>query len=88
MKKFDLLQDLYERPEGYDGTKNGNPEANEIPKQLTDDHVVEAYKVPWGKGHHLASADDDCYDAVWGIQDGRRNIRQMKYLPEMGKGKK
>ena len=83
MKKFSELQDLYERPDGYDGTKNGTPTADELPKALTDDHVVPAYKLPWEPYGHLKNADDDFNDAVWGIQDGRRDVRQLKTIKQM-----
>lgn len=88
MKAFKDLQDLQPRPDGYDGHKNGLPLPDDLPKVLTDDHVVEAYKVPWEANGHLKDADADFHDAVWGIQDGRRDARQMASIPEMKNGKK
>lgn len=82
MKPFKKLQDVYDRPDGYKGTKNGTPDADDIPRELTDDHVVPAYKVPWEKYGHLKDADADFVDSVWGIQDGRRDIRQLKDIKE------
>ena len=87
--KFKDLKSLYPRPEGYDGQKNGTPDGDDLPKELNDDHVVMAYKVPWESYGHLKDATDDITDAVWGIQDGRRDIRQQKEIPMLdGKGKK
>lgn len=84
MKKFDQLEDLYPRPAGRTGQDNGAPQGDEIPKALTDDHVVEAYKVPWDKSYgHLYDATDDITDAIWGMGDGRRDIRQLKMVKEM-----
>ena len=88
MKKFSDLEDLYPRPAGYDGQKNGTPTGDHIQDQLTDNTVTEAYKVAWKPWGHLKDATDDVTDAVWGIQDGRRNVRQQEYIPNLEKGKK
>lgn len=88
MKKFSEIESLYPRPAGCNGQSNGTPDGDDIQKRLTDDHVVEAYKVPWDKNGHLADATDDITDSVWGIQDGRRNVRQLESIPEMKNGKK
>jgi len=85
MKKFSDLEDLLPRPAGYDGKCNGEPYGDDLPEALTDDTVVEAYKVPWKAYGHLKDADADITDAAWGIQDGRRDARQMKDIPEIGK---
>ena len=87
--KFKDIESLFPRPAGYDGECNGTPYGDEIPEKLTDDHVTEAYLLPWEKYGHLKDADADFKDAVWGIQDGRRDIRQQKDIPMLdGKGKK
>lgn len=85
MDKFKDLESIYPRPAGFDGQNNGEPPGDDIPKRLNDNQVVEAYKVPWNANGHLADATDDVTDAVWGIQDGHRDIRQLKTIPEMGK---
>ena len=84
MKPFKEQEDLYPRPDGYDGKQNGVPQADELPVKLNDNQVVEAYKVPWAPdGYHLTGAGDDFVDAVWGIQDGRRDVRMLKTVKEM-----
>jgi hypothetical protein len=80
-ENFNDADDLYERPDSLKSGTNGVPAA-ELSK-LNDNQVVPAYKVPWEANGHLSDADDDCYDSVWGIQDGRRNVRQLKTIKEM-----
>jgi hypothetical protein len=84
MDKFKDLEELFPRPKGYDGECNGEPAGDDIAKQLTDDTVSEAYKVPWKAYGHLKDATEDVVNSVWGMGDGRKTLSQ-KDIPEIGK---
>ena len=87
-RPFSEMDSILPRPAGYDGKHNGEVSAKDL-TTLDDRTVVEAWKVPWENNGHLSDATDDIIDAAWGIQDGRRNLRQMKNIPEMkSNGKK
>jgi hypothetical protein len=89
MKPFKDQEDLAPRPPGYDGTQNGNPQADDLPRLLNDDTVSEAYKVPWNRAYgHLKDATPEFDSSVWGMGDGRKTIQQQAGIPELGKGKK
>jgi hypothetical protein len=87
MKAFKDQEDLFPRPDGYDGKQNGLPQADDFPKELNDESVSEAYKVPWEPYGHLSDATGLFEHSVWGMGDGRMTISQ-KGIPEIGKGKK
>jgi len=44
--------------------------------QLTNESAVRAYRKPWVAGAHLADATEDFRDAVWGINEGKRDVRK------------
>jgi len=46
--------------------------------QLNDESAVMVYRKPWDAGHHLANATEDFRDAVWGINEGKRDVRNLK----------
>jgi hypothetical protein len=81
MKKFEEVQGIFDLPATLKGGSNDS-RAEEL-DQLNDNQVVVAYKVPWKDYGHLKNADDDIIDAVWGMQDGRRDVRQLKTIKEM-----
>ena len=60
-----------------------------IDGELNDESCTAAYNVPWrdaGKlapvAGHLEAADESFCDAVWGINEGKRDIRNLRTLPE------
>ena len=88
MKAFKDLESLADRPAGFDGQDNGKPGGDELQRQLTDESVAEAYKVPWVNSYgHLKDATTDFDNSVWGMGDGRKTVSQSS-IPEIGKGKK
>jgi hypothetical protein len=87
MKAFKDLESLAERPAGYDGQCNGKPDGDELQRQLTDETVAEAYKVPWEAYGHLKDGTELFNNSVWGMGDGRMTVSQTG-IPEIGKGKK
>lgn len=86
MKSFKQLDDIFDRPSDRGGSM-ATPD--EVQDRLTDNTAVEAYKLPWPpQGHHLGDATEDFVDAVWAVTEGRRDVRQLSSVPEIGKGKK
>jgi hypothetical protein len=81
MKDFDKLDSIYERPETLKSGDN-DTRAKDLGK-LNDNQVVDAYRVPWEANGHLADATDDVIDSVWAMQDGRRDVRQLKKIKEL-----
>lgn len=53
-----------------------------IDGRLTNSCVAEVYSRPWDKNHHLAPGGEDFTDAIWGINEGKRDVRQLSTLPE------
>lgn len=82
MKPFKDLKDLADRPETMTGPGLTDTRGSQL-DELCDDYVVPAYKVPWESYGHLKNADADITDAVWGVQDGARDVRQLKSIKEM-----
>lgn len=76
MKAFKDLTDLFPHPSERDGSR---PSGDEVQSRL-DKGVVDAFKEPWDE--HLADATDDVIDAVWGVTEGQRMVRELKKLPE------
>lgn len=46
-----------------------------IDGKLTDEPVVRAYQRAWDPGHHLDDAREDYRDALWGVNEGKRDVR-------------
>jgi hypothetical protein len=49
-----------------------------IAGKLSDDTVTDAYQKAWDKGHHITNACDDFRDALWGVSEGKRDVRGNK----------
>lgn len=81
MKKFEEVKGIMDLPPTLKG--GGNDERGGQLDQLNDNQVVPAYKVPWESYGHLSDATEDIIDSVWGMQEGRRQIRQLKTIKEM-----
>lgn len=82
MRSFKQSVGIYPRPETIDDSNVDSRHSQIEDGTLNDDSCVPAYKVPWESYGHLSSADDAVEDAVWGMQEGRRQVRQLKKIKE------
>jgi hypothetical protein len=79
-KTIDEFPDLYNiyPPPPTTNPQNDDSRAQDlIDGRLSDAKVVPAYKVPWD-GTHLENATPDLCDAIWGINEGKRDVRGLK----------
>lgn len=61
-----------------------------IDGRLNDNQAVPAYRVPWRQpsrlapvNAHLESANDNFDDSLWDINEGKKDVRNLKTMPEL-----
>jgi hypothetical protein len=60
-----------------------------IEGRLNDESAVPAYRVPWKApsllapvSGHLEDATENFRDSVWSVSEGKKDIRNLKTMPE------
>jgi hypothetical protein len=76
MDEWPLVKNIWEAPVGTDPPNDNRRVQGLIDGVLDGDKCSRAYKEPWT--HHLDAAGVDFTDALWGINDGKRDVRQRK----------
>lgn len=89
MDEYPEVLNIYRPPRTTHQQNVDDRAKNLINGDLNDDSVVAAYNVPWRdpqklapQGGHLESAEEDFRDAVWGVSEGKRDVRQLRNRPE------
>jgi hypothetical protein len=93
MDEYDTpLSNIYPPPRTTHPQNDDTRAQNLIKGDLSDERVTAAYNVPWrdaGKlapvANHLESAEEDFRDAVWGVSEGKRDVRNLRTLPEFSR---
>jgi len=94
-KTMDEYPDLYNiyPPPGTTHPQNDDTRAQQlIDGVLNDESVTMAYYVPWQdssllapRAGHLEPADDAFCDSVWGINEGKKDVRNLRSKPEFSR---
>lgn len=82
MEEYPDLDNLYPPPRTTVVINDDSRAKDLIAGRLDGDKCVALYHVPWD-GSHGENATPDFRDAVWGVNEGKRDVRQLKNNPEM-----
>ena len=93
MNEYDTpLYNIYPPPRTSHQQNDDTRAQDLIDGALSDETVTAAYNVPWrdsGKlapvNGHLESAEENFRDSVWGINEGKKDVRNLRTLPEFSR---
>ena len=90
MDEFPYLDNIYRPPETTIQQNDDTRSQGLYEGVLNDNSAVPAYRVPWRApslhapvNAHLEDATENFRDSVWGINEGKKDIRNLKTMPEL-----
>jgi hypothetical protein len=90
MDEYPLLYNIWEPPSTTWPTNDDTRAQNLIDGELNDNSAVPAYRVPWRQPSrlapvdaHLEDASENFRDSLWDINEGKKDIRNRKTMPEL-----
>lgn len=75
MEEYPLLYNLWRPPRTTWPTNDDTRAQALIDGKLNDDTCARAYRKAWAPDAHLANASEDFRDSLWGINEGKKDIR-------------
>ena len=89
MDEYPDLYNIYPPPRTSHPQNDDTRAQNLIDHELNDETVTAAYFVPWQDSSklapiagHLESAEESFRDSTWGINEGKKDIRNLRSKPE------